>query len=91
MQVMWANVNRTTRSGKVQGPDERVTPIEAFKAITVWGAYEHFEDKTKGSLEAGKLADVVILSNNPIAIDAIKINTIQVMETIKEGKTVFKR
>ncbi|MDW4548562.1 amidohydrolase family protein [Defluviimonas sp. D31] len=91
MQVMWATVNRTSRSGKVMGPDERVTPVEGLKAITIWGAYQHFEDGTKGSLEIGKLADMVILSDNPLTIDPAKINTIQVMETIKEGVTVFTR
>ncbi len=91
MQVMWATVNRTSRSGKVMGPDERLTPVEALKTITLWGAYEHFEEKAKGSLEPGKLADLVILSDNPLTIDPAKINTIQVMETIKEGRTVYVR
>lgn len=91
MQVMWATVNRTSRSGKVMGADQRITPIEALKAITLWGAYEHFEEKSKGSLEPGKLADMVILSDNPLTIDPTKINTIVVLETIKEGKTVYKR
>ena len=91
MQVMWATVNRTSRSGKVMGPDERLTPAEALKTITLWGAYEHFEEKTKGSLEPGKLADMVILSENPVAIDPMKINTIRVMETIKDGRTVYVR
>ena len=91
MQVMWATVNRTSRSGKVMGPDERLTPIEALKAITLWGAYEHFEDGTKGSLEPGKLADMVILSDNPLTIDPTKINTIVVLETIKDGETVYRR
>jgi predicted amidohydrolase YtcJ len=91
MQVMWATVNRTSRSGKVMGPDERVTAVEGLKAITIWGAYQHFEDDTKGSLEVGKLADLVILSDNPLTIDPMLINTIQVMETIKEGATVYTR
>jgi hypothetical protein len=91
MQVMWATVNRVSRSGKVIGSDERLTPIEALKAITLSSAYTHFEEKTKGSLEPGKLADMVILSENPITIDPMKINTIQVMETIKEGQTVYTR
>jgi len=91
MQVMWATVNRTSRSGKVMGPDERLTPLEAFKAITLWGAYGHFEEKTKGSLEVGKLADMVILSANPLTIDPPRINTIRVLETIKEGKSVYRR
>jgi len=91
MQVMWATVNRTSRSGKVMGPDERLTPSEALKGITLWGAYEHFEEKTKGSLEPGKLADLVILSDNPLTIDPVKINSIVVLETIKEGRTVYRR
>lgn len=91
MQVMWATVNRTSRSGKVMGPDERVTQVEGLKAITIWGAYQNFEEGTKGSLEVGKLADLVILSDNPLTIDPAKINTIQVMETIKEGATVYTR
>jgi len=91
MQVMWATVNRTSRSGKVMGADERLTPEEGFKAITIWPAYEIFEEKTKGSLEPGKLADMVVLSDNPLTIDPTKINTIVVMETIKEGKTVYSR
>jgi predicted amidohydrolase YtcJ len=91
MQVMWATVNRTSRSGKVMGPDERLTPLEALKAITIWGAYQHFEDGTKGSIQEGKLADLVILDKNPVAVDPTTINEIQVMETIKEGTTVYRR
>jgi len=91
MQVMWATVNRTSRSGKVMGPGERLTPLEALKAITLWGAHQHFEEKTKGSLEAGKLADMVVLSDNPLTVDPARINTVQVLQTIKEGRTVYTR
>jgi predicted amidohydrolase YtcJ len=91
MQVMWASVNRVSRSGKVMGDDERLTPLEALKAISLWGAYGHFEEDRKGSLEPGKLADLVILSENPLTIAPMQINTIRVMETIKEGKTVYVR
>jgi predicted amidohydrolase YtcJ len=91
MQVMWATVNRVSRSGKVMGSNERITPLEALKAITIWGAHEHFEDDRKGSLEVGKLADLVILDRNPLTVDPMTINKIQVLETIKEGKAVFKR
>ncbi|MCU0635867.1 MAG: amidohydrolase [Gemmatimonadaceae bacterium] len=91
LQVMWATVNRVTRSGKVLGPDQRVTPLEAFKMFTIWGAYQHHEEKTKGSIEVGKLADFVILSDNPLTIEPMKINTIVVQETIKDGRTVWTR
>lgn len=89
MQVMSVTVNRVSRSGKVMGPDERLTPMEALKTITLWGAYQHFEEKYKGSLEVGKLADLVILDRNPLTVDPLTIRDIKVVETIKEGKTVF--
>lgn len=91
MQVAWATVNRTSRSGDVIGPDERVTPLEAMKMITLWGAEQFGEQDSKGSLEPGKRADMVVLSDNPLTIDPMKINTIIVLETIKDGKTVYTR
>ena len=91
MQVMWATVNRVSRSGRVIGEAERLTPEEALKSITLWGAWQHFEEDDKGSLEDGKLADLVILSDNPLTIDPMSINEIVVLETIKEGQTVWRR
>ena len=91
MQVVWATVNRTSRSGAVIGPDERVTPYEAMKMVTLWGAEQFGEQATKGSIKEGKLADLVVLSDNPITMDPTKINQVQVLETIKEGKTVWVR
>jgi len=91
MFVAYATANRVTRSGKVLGPDQRTTPLEAMKSITIWGARQHFEEKTKGSIEVGKLADLVILSADPVAGDKSKMKDIVVLETIKEGKTVYTR
>ena len=91
MMVMWATVNRVSRSGAVIGPDERLTPYEALKTITIWGAYQHFEEKIKGSLAVGKLGDLVILSENPLKVDPMKIKDIVVLETIKEGRSVYKK
>jgi hypothetical protein len=91
MFVAYATANRVTRSGKIQGPAERITPYEAMKTITIWGARQHFEENTKGSLKAGKLADLVILSDNPCKGDPAKMKDIVVLETIKEGKTVYKK
>jgi hypothetical protein len=91
MQVVWATVNRTSRSGTVIGPDERVTPYEAMKMITVWAAEQFGEQATKGSLKEGKLADLVVLSDNPLTVDPATINQIEVLETIKEGRTVWTR
>jgi len=90
VNVMAATVNRTSRSGKVIGPEERLTPLEALKAVTLWGAYQHFEEETKGSIEVGKLADLVVLSDNPLTTEPMRIGEIRVIETIKGGKTVFR-
>jgi predicted amidohydrolase YtcJ len=91
MQVMWATVNRVSRGGVVIGPDERLTAAEAFKAITISSARQHYEEDTKGSIEIGKRADLVILSDNPLSIDVSKINEIIVLETIKDGEVVWRR
>jgi predicted amidohydrolase YtcJ len=89
MRVLSATVTRVTRSGEVLGPDQRVTPYEGLKAITLWPAYQHFEEKVKGSIEVGKQADFVILSADPLSIDPLKIADIKVLETINDGRTVF--
>jgi hypothetical protein len=90
MRVLSATVNRTTRSGKVIGPEHRVDPLTALKAMTLWAAYQHFEEDSKGSIEVGKLADFAVLSDNPLTIDPLKIADIKVVETIKKGKTIFR-
>jgi hypothetical protein len=91
MRVLDATVTRQARgSGRIVGPDQRVDVITALKAMTIWAAYQKFEEKNKGSLEVGKLADMVILSTDPTAIDPTKIDEIKVTETIKEGKTIFR-
>ena len=91
MRVLSATVTRVTRSGEVLGPDQRVTPYEGLKAITIWPAYQHFEENVKGSIEVGKQADFVILSANPLTVDPLTIADIKVLETINDGQTVFRR
>jgi predicted amidohydrolase YtcJ len=89
MRVLHSAVNRTTRSGATLGEYHRVDPLTAIKAMTIWPAYQHFEEDRKGSLEVGKLADLVILDKNPLTVERSEIQTIRVLETIKEGRTVF--
>ena len=84
-----AAVNRRTASGSVIGPDERVTPYAALGAVTRSAAYQIKEDKSKGTLEVGKLADMVVLSANPLKVDPATIKDIQVVRTFKEGVTVY--
>ena len=66
-------------------------PMDALKAMTIWPAYQHFEENSKGSLEEGKLADMEVLDKNPLKVEPLKIKDIKVMQTIKEGKTIFLR
>jgi predicted amidohydrolase YtcJ len=87
---IWAAVNRVTASGEVLGPEQRIPVVEAIRAATINGAYQIFEEETKGSIEVGKLADFAVLSENPLQVDPMAIKDIQVVETIKEGKTIFK-
>lgn len=89
--LLWSSVNRQSRSGKVIGPNERLTPIEGLRAITINGAYEYFEEGIKGSIEPGKLADFAVLSGDPLTIDPLTIKDLVVLETIKEGKTIYTR
>lgn len=89
--LLWTSVTRQSRSGKVIGPDERLTPIEGLRTITINGAYQYFEEKTKGSIEKGKLADLVILSADPTTVAPDAIKDIAVLETIKEGKTIYRK
>lgn len=89
MRVVWTAVSRTSRSGAIIGEGERLTPYEALKAITLWSAYGHFEEEQKGSLAAGKVADLVILDANPLKVDPEAIKDIRVLETIKDGQTVY--
>lgn len=91
MRILDSAVNRTTRSGYVIGPQHRLTPLLALKAITIWPAYQYFEEADKGSLETGKLADLVILDKNPLTVAPTTLQDIKVVETIKEGKTVYRR
>jgi predicted amidohydrolase YtcJ len=89
MTILWTTVNRLSRSGAAIGPDQRLSPLEALKCITLWAAHQHFEADRKGSLTEGKLADLVILSDNPLTCDPMAIKDIVVLETIKEGRTVY--
>ena len=89
MTIVDASVNRTSRSGTVMGPDERITPYQAMQAITINSAYQSFEEDKKGSLKVGKIADLVVLTDNPLKVDSAKIKDIKVLETIKDGKTIY--
>jgi predicted amidohydrolase YtcJ len=87
--VVWSAVNRVSREGEVIGADERISAYEALKGITCNVAYWYREEASKGTLEVGKLADLVILDKDPIKVEPMAIKDIKVLETIKEGKTIY--
>ena len=91
MPLVGLAVTRVAASGRVVGPDERVSPYHALQAVTSMAAYQIKEEAAKGTLEAGKLADLVILEKNPLKVDPAEIADIAVVETIKEGKSIYRK
>jgi len=89
MFMLWSAVNRISRAGEVIGAGQRITPMEGLKAMTLWAAEQYGEQKSRGSLEVGKLADLVVLDGNPLKVDPMKIKDIRVVQTIKEGRTIY--
>jgi predicted amidohydrolase YtcJ len=87
---MWCAVNRTTRNGVKLGPEERLSPMEAIRAFTINGAHASFEEHLKGSIEPGKLADLVVLDRDPRAVDPWEIRDIRVLRTVIGGETVYR-
>ena len=91
MMMLWSAVNRISRAGAKVGFDQCVTPYEGLQAMTVNVANQYEESDSKGTLKSGKRADLVILDKNPLKISKMEIRDIKVIETIKDGKTIYKR
>jgi predicted amidohydrolase YtcJ len=89
--MMWSAMARESRSGEIIGPDQRVDAYTALQALTTGPAYQIFEENRKGKIKVGMLADFVILEKNPLKQDVSDIKNNDVIETIKEGKTVYKK
>ena len=83
-------VNRKTKNGVVLGEEEKIDVYSALKAVTINAAYGYFEEDTKGSIKIGKVADLVILSENPLTVSKDKIKDIKVYSTWKNGKEVYR-
>jgi predicted amidohydrolase YtcJ len=89
--LIWSAVTRLSRSGAVIGADQRISAAEALRAVTIDAAHQHFEEDRKGSLEVGKLADMAVLSANPLRVEADAIKQITVVATLKEGVPIHVR
>ena len=89
MMALQSSVTRTDYNGTLWGPRQRVTVEEALMIGTIHGAYASFEEDIKGSLEAGKLADLVVLSDDPTAVDPFSLMEIQIERTMVGGEWVY--
>ena len=89
MRLVSIAVNRKTRSGHILGPHQRLTVMQALHAVTLGGAYQYFEEDTKGSITVGKQADLVILDENPLTADPENLEFIPILETFSRGRSVF--
>jgi predicted amidohydrolase YtcJ len=89
IRLLWSTTNRKTRSGKVLGEEQKISTYSALEAMTINAAYQHFEDDIKGTIEVGKQADLVVLSQNPLSIDTKDILEIEVVATFSRGQEVF--
>ncbi|HUG81873.1 MAG TPA: amidohydrolase, partial [Bryobacterales bacterium] len=88
MMAMQSSVTRTDMNGELWGPSQRVTVEQALKVGTIHGAYASFEEHEKGSLEAGKLADLVVLGKDPMTTNPFEIINIPVERTMVGGRWV---
>jgi len=91
IDLIWSTVNRRTRSNDILGTSQRISVQQAIRAVTINAAYQYFEEDQKGTISAGKLADLVILSDNPLDIEPMDIRELQVVETISHGRTVYRQ
>ena len=89
--VMHCAVTRKTLNGAVIGADEAITIDEAIKGCTINAAYQIFMDKKIGSLEVGKYADMVIVSDNPHEVAPDDLDKIEILQTYVEGKLVYSK
>jgi hypothetical protein len=86
--LMWCAVNRLTTSGRVAGPEQRVSAEQALRGVTIEAAYSLKLEDEVGSLTPGKLGNLTILSDNPLTVDPLKIKDITVWGTVMEGRVL---
>lgn len=86
LHLVWCAVNRVTRAGAVLGPDQRIAALAALRAVTIDAAWQNFDETSRGSIEPGKIADLVILAENPLAVPPVRIRDIAILETFLAGR-----
>ena len=88
--MLWTAMARTSKTGVVSGADQRIGAYEALQALTTGPAWQAFEENRRGRIKPGLLADFVVLEKNPLTTPVAGIRDIKVLETVKEGQTVWK-
>ena len=86
---IYAAVTRRTMNGQIVSGTESISPLEALRMYTINGAYASYEEKIKGMISPGKLADLVLLSDNPLTASAERIKEIKVEMTTINGRIVW--
>ncbi len=89
LQAVWSQVERKSTSGEVIGPHQRISRVQALRAVTIDAAWQVFMDEEIGSIEPGKMADLVVLSGSPL--DAEDMRTLIVERTFIGGAEVYSR
>ena len=86
LNFMWCAVNRTTPSGRVAGPEQRIKAEDALRAVTIEAAYSWQKENELGSITAGKIANFTIVEEDPLTVAPIKLNEIPIWGTVFEGR-----
>lgn len=87
---MWTEVTRLTDRGKTIHPEQKITRAEALKTHTIWAAYIQFAENERGSIEPGKLADMVVIDRDYLTCPEEQIRNIQPVMTILDGRIVYR-
>jgi predicted amidohydrolase YtcJ len=88
--AIWAIVTRETHGGEKNAPQEAISVKEAIRGYTIDGAHSAFEEKVKGSIEAGKFADLIVVSGDPLTIDPNRLKDIHVLMTMIDGRVTYR-
>ena len=89
IRLLWSTTNRKTRSGKVLGEEQKISTYAALEAMTINAAYQHYEEDIKGTIEVGKQADLVVLSEDPLGIHPENLLNVKVVATYSKGIEIF--
>lgn len=91
LESIWCACKRQTKAGIILGEDERISVYNALKGVTINAAHQYFEEKSKGSIKEGKIADLIILDQNPCKVKIDDILKIQILKTYKSGRLVYSK